>query len=141
RANFMKMHLPFFAFLCLSFLLASVSAESASKTVRDHGPVAPVAFPVFGGSVATTGPGGDRVVVCPVWVGWNDEGVRGSAFLTINVDNASTTLTPTVYGDTAFGSFLSDANKLYFAQDGQLVEFDVAQNRVREIGKHPNRLP
>lgn len=132
-----------FVSLVLVFIIGLLAPALTAfpSPVTDHGVVADVAYPAFGGSVTAVNVQGDRLVVCPVWTGWNEEGVRGSAFLTVNLENGTATMTETVYGDTAFGSFLSETNQLYFAQSGELVAFDVNKQRVRKLGKHPRRFP
>lgn len=103
--------------------------------------MAPVAFPVFGGPVAVSTPEGNRYVVAPVWTGWNDDGVRSSALLRIDVDSGETRMTEPVFGDTAFGSFLSREGKLYFSQRDQLVEYDARTHELHTLGKIPTRMP
>lgn len=137
----MKVTSRTFSVVAALFLSGWVGVRGASACISDHGTVAAVAFPVFGGHVTALNADGDRMVIVPVWTGWNESGERSSSFLSVNVENGEAMMTEPVFGDTAYGSFLSADNLLYFMQKGYLLTFDVKKGTVRKLGEVPHRMP
>lgn len=127
--------------LLVAFILNATNTNASEGQLIDHGPMADVAFPIFGGGVSVVSENDERLFISPVWTGWDENGNRGSAFLNVNLDTGQASLTESFFGRSAFGSFLGIDNLLYFTQGSYLVSYDPNTHNVNKIDHIPDEFP